>query len=228
MRTIKEQVETAILENIKRDGHKEIIKFLAESDFYDAPASTQFHGVNPGDLARHSLSVYNILKNKNADYELGYSDETIAISGLFHDLCKVNFYKEKPTEPATDAQLRYLESLSGINFKEKNVTKDIASKLIEQYKNNIPGVTVDMDAKSWIVEDMLPMGHGEKSVYIVNKFMQLKDEEALAIRWHMAMFDPGVHFNYPSGYPFRHASEDYPLLAALFTSDYEADKLLKI
>lgn len=34
------------------------------------------------------------------------------------------------------------------------------------------------------VKDQLPMGHGEKSVYLVMKFMDLTDEEALAIRWH--------------------------------------------
>lgn len=37
--------------------------------------------------------------------------------------------------------------------------------------------------------DALPMGHGEKSIYYIQKFMQLKDEEALAIRWHMGGWD---------------------------------------
>lgn len=39
------------------------------------------------------------------------------------------------------------------------------------------------------VKDQLPMGHGEKSVYLVMKFMDLTDEEALAIRWHMGAYD---------------------------------------
>lgn len=34
-------------------------------------------------------------------------------------------------------------------------------------------------------EDPLPYGHGEKSVYVVNGFVRLTREEAMAIRWHM-------------------------------------------
>lgn len=39
------------------------------------------------------------------------------------------------------------------------------------------------------VEDSLPYGHGEKSVYILSGFMRLTREEAMAIRWHMGGFD---------------------------------------
>lgn len=41
----------------------------------------------------------------------------------------------------------------------------------------------------YIVEDKFPYGHGEKSVYLIQKFMPLLDEEALAIRWHMGYSD---------------------------------------
>lgn len=37
--------------------------------------------------------------------------------------------------------------------------------------------------------DRFPFGHGEKSVYLVSRFIQLTDEEALAIRWHMGAYD---------------------------------------
>lgn len=35
----------------------------------------------------------------------------------------------------------------------------------------------------------LPLGHGEKSVIQIMRFMQLSEEEMLAIRWHMGAFD---------------------------------------
>lgn len=35
----------------------------------------------------------------------------------------------------------------------------------------------------------LPMGHGEKSVFLIQRHMELSDEEALAIRWHMGAYD---------------------------------------
>ncbi len=39
------------------------------------------------------------------------------------------------------------------------------------------------------VEDSLPYGHGEKSVYIISSFMKLTREEAMAINWHMGGYD---------------------------------------
>lgn len=37
------------------------------------------------------------------------------------------------------------------------------------------------------VADQLPYGHGEKSVYLIEHFMRLKTDEAIAIRWHMGL-----------------------------------------
>ena len=44
----------------------------------------------------------------------------------------------------------------------------------------------------YTVKDQMPMGHGEKSVYLIARFMKLEDEEALAIRWHMGAWDDAV------------------------------------
>lgn len=41
----------------------------------------------------------------------------------------------------------------------------------------------------YIVEDQFPYGHGEKSVYLIERFIRLTPAEALAIRWHMGGFD---------------------------------------
>ena len=37
----------------------------------------------------------------------------------------------------------------------------------------------------WVVNDKLPIGHGEKSLFLVSKYIKLTDAEAMAIRWHM-------------------------------------------
>ena len=42
------------------------------------------------------------------------------------------------------------------------------------------------------IEDSLPYGHGEKSVYMISGFMRLTREEAMAINWHMGGFDPRI------------------------------------
>ena len=41
----------------------------------------------------------------------------------------------------------------------------------------------------YTVKDAFPFGHGEKSCFLIQRFMQLTDEEALAIRWHMGAYD---------------------------------------
>lgn len=41
----------------------------------------------------------------------------------------------------------------------------------------------------YTVDDRLPFGHGEKSVYMLSSFIRLTREEAMAINWHMGAFD---------------------------------------
>ena len=41
----------------------------------------------------------------------------------------------------------------------------------------------------YTVDDQFPYGHGEKSVFLIERFMRLRTEEAVAIRWHMGGFD---------------------------------------
>ncbi len=79
----------------------------------------------------------------------------------------------------------------------------------------------------WSVEDKLPLGHGEKSLYLIGKFIYLSNAEAAAVRWHMTAFDAGIHFDYPSGYAFRAASAKYPLVPLLFLADYGSSQLLE-
>jgi len=83
--------------NIKRPGIEKLMKWLEESDFYTAPASSRYHGAYEGGLLAHSLSVYDELKRLlNAYPEIQVSKESAIICTLFHDLCKVNMYtKEK-------------------------------------------------------------------------------------------------------------------------------------
>jgi hypothetical protein len=80
---------------IKRDGIKDLMEWLELTDFFTAPASTRFHGNFEGGLARHSLNVYSQLENLVDwyGYDKEYSRETLAIVALFHDICKVGYYK---------------------------------------------------------------------------------------------------------------------------------------
>ena len=65
--------------NIKRDGSKELLEFLEKSDFFIAPASTQFHSNFQGGLCSHSINVYNrFLKMIKLEYGEDY-DVTVYV-----------------------------------------------------------------------------------------------------------------------------------------------------
>lgn len=93
---MKEEFLAIYRENVKRDGADALLKWLLESDFFEAPASTRFHGSHEGGLVMHSLNVYHSLCDlvEHAGLQDVYSAESIAISALLHDVCKVNFYKK--------------------------------------------------------------------------------------------------------------------------------------
>lgn len=174
---------------ISRTGVSDLLSYIEDkTDFLKAPASTKFHGCFEGGLVLHSLAVYDMMKEIDEMLDLKLDQESIAICGLFHDICKINFY-----------------------------VKEIRNRKINGTWHEV---------EEWGVKDQLPMGHGEKSVYILNKFIKLSDPEALAIRWHLAGFEPAVHFSYPSGTPQKQAFRENPLVALLATADMTASYLL--
>ena len=189
--TNEERFISVFNQNIHRDGAEKLLSFLCSdnSDFFTAPASTRYHGAYPGGLLEHSLNVYDCLCDYLArprvreKYGMEYSDESIAIVSLLHDLCKVNFYVE-----------------STRNVKENGAWK------------TVPYYTID---------DQLPYGHGEKSVWMISGFMKLTREEAFAIRYHMG-FSGNEDANAVGS-----AFEKFPLAFALSTADMEASYFIE-
>ena len=83
--------------HITREGADKLLEYLTNSDFFTAPASARFHSAEEGGLCQHSLNVYKRLlalvrHEFGDDYQSVVSDESIAICGLLHDVCKVNYY----------------------------------------------------------------------------------------------------------------------------------------
>lgn len=74
----------------------------------------------------------------------------------------------------------------------------------------------------YVVDDKLPYGHGEKSVYIISGFMRLSREEAMAIRWHMGFSDNDFQ---GGGYSVGNAFEMFPLAVLLHIADLQATYL---
>jgi len=89
-----------LLTSTNRKGMDAMIGYLKAEGFFEAPASTKFHGAYPGGLANHSLRVYELLTGFNNMLMLGtgtgsgqeplpLTQENITIAALLHDVCKI-------------------------------------------------------------------------------------------------------------------------------------------
>lgn len=77
---------------------------------------------------------------------------------------------------------------------------------------------------TYAIEDSLPYGHGEKSVYILSGFIKLTREEAMAIRFHMGFSSPEFKGGDQS---VGKAFEMYPLAMLLHEADMRATYLME-
>ncbi|MDE5563742.1 MAG: HD domain-containing protein [Oscillospiraceae bacterium] len=177
---------------IERRGAQQLLDYLTSdaSDFFIAPSSTRYHGSHEGGLVEHSVNVYHCLTDYLSRprtkelYRMDYSEETVALVALLHDICKLNFYK--------------------VDYRNAKNDKGVWQK--------VPYYTID---------DTLPYGHGEKSVYILSSYMRLSREEAFAIRYHMGF--SGCEDKNSIGKAF----EMFPLALALHVADMEATYYLE-
>ena len=174
---------------IKREGADKLLNWLESTDFFTCPASTRFHSNFESGLVAHSVNVYHrllkLVKNEYGEnYQNVVSDESLAIMGLLHDVCKVNTY-------------------------------------ITDYRNvKVNGEWTKQPF--FAVQDELPYGHGEKSVYMLCGFIKLTREEALAINWHMSGFDMRVK---GGSYSISDAYYQFPVAVLLAMADMMASYL---
>lgn len=97
----KEEFIEIYQRTITRKGADALLDYLVnKSDFFTAPASARYHGSYEGGLCEHSLNVYHCLvdylsRERVAElYGLEYSEESIALVSLLHDVCKAGCYKK--------------------------------------------------------------------------------------------------------------------------------------
>ncbi len=173
-----ELVKSISIEGANIDG---LISFLEGSDFFNAPASTQYHSSFKGGLCQHSLNVYSNLtkivdtfavehKTIKSTTEEGieveenlilpkYSSDTLKIVGLLHDLSKVNFYEKY-------IQNKKMYSLDGSKQDEMGRYDWVS---VESYKV--------IDSK----DRMIAGSKGMNSFLLVSRFIPLEHEEVVSL-----------------------------------------------
>ena len=213
MATIEENIQRfeELLGSVQRTGMDKLMNYIKKkTDFYSAPASTRFHLSCEGGLLQHSLNVYDCLaaKRENPIWQnilTGIPEESLIIMALLHDLCKTNFYVE------------------GTKNQKTYDPEKVAAAEGWQRKHDSQGDYIWETVKKYQVDDQLPLGHGEKSVMLIQCYIRLTMQEVMAIRWHMGFSEAKENHN-----ALGTAMEKYPVILALHEADLEATKILEV
>lgn len=177
--------------NVHRDGIDKLLDYMETNGFFEAPASTKYHGNYKGGLFTHSLNVYYDLKDElqmiyGSQWPERYSLETVTIVSLFHDICKID---------------KYVETTRNVKDKDTGEWKQVDCF---EYNN-----------------DQVRLGHGSASVYILSDFIKLTPEEKQAIHFHMGAFDISPYNStYDLGNAFNRNTLAFALHIADMTATY--------
>lgn len=186
-----------ILRTVQRDNAniEGLVSKLCESDFFNAPCTTQYNNSYSGGLCEHSLKVFERLFSLIEMYNLKdvVEYDSLVICGLLHDMCKMNLYE------------KYYK-----NVKEYN---DNGSK-----SDNIGRFDWVSQESYKVKDDVFIYGNREEtSEYMVRTFIPLKLEESVAILHHLggSGYD-SIDVNIPKVY------EKYTLATLLHCADMMA------
>lgn len=161
---MKEQVKeriTDLLMRTDREGIVNLIDWMVENGFFEAPCSTNHHLCQEGGLAEHSLNVYDVaskLYNVFPQF-LGIPYDSVVIAALLHDIGKCGQFGKR----------YYVENYLSKPDKEGNPVRSTT----KPYITNV---------------ELLNVPHEIRSLSIVDRFIELTEEEQFAILHHNGMY----------------------------------------
>lgn len=115
-----------IYKDIRRPGADKLLAWLTSTDFFTAPAGAKHHGAHAGGLVVHSLNVWSRLReitlrdtiDGKAILDLTpETNETVAILGLLHDVCKAGVYHAE-TKRRRNPETGVWEDYLGYTFRD--------------------------------------------------------------------------------------------------------------
>lgn len=182
----KEEFISIFNDCIKREGAEQLLDFLLNRSDFFTA---------PASTKYHNAFEGGLLRHSLNVYHslVSYLDRE-----RVKETYKMNYDKE------TVAIVALLHDICKVNF-YKVTTRNVKDE---------NGVWRSVPA--YEINDTLPYGHGEKSVYVITGFMKLSREEAFAIRYHM-----GFSGN-EEARDVGKAFEMFPLAVALSFADMEA------
>ena len=149
--------------------------------------------------------------NNHGNYRSGLLEHSLTV---YDNLVKILSLFSLEVNQDTIIIVSLLHDLCKANF-YKNDTRNVKNEKGQWEK--VPYYSID---------DETPLGHGEKSALILQRYISLSMEELMAIRWHMAGFDDAAK-SYAGGLSLNGAMNKYPLIAAVHIADMAAVNLKK-
>ena len=198
MKEVKEEI-LEILKSTKRPGMDKLCEKLDEIGFFTAPCSGSYHLAEEGGLAEHSLNVYKIM-DADAAMKFGTDEyvsiiNSIKVCSLLHDVGKCGDYG-KPN---------YVPNM----IKDGRPTK---ADPVQKYKQS--------ESKPYETnKDLSPIDHEIRSVKIVSKYIDLTEDEELAILWHNGLY---------GNFKYQIKSHETPLYLLLHSADMWASRVTEV
>ena len=156
-----------LLQTVKIEGMDKLIKYIQESDYFIAPASTKYHGSYTGGLAEHSLKVYNIFKDKVKYYNLDIELNSIIICSLLHDVCKVGLYKGSEGNYSYDREIiKEGHSKRSIEIIKQFITLKEQEEMIIKYHMGFYGTEIIPYSQEYSSKEYMDAGRKEPLVIL--------------------------------------------------------------
>jgi hypothetical protein len=184
------------------------------------------------------LEEKQILENQNRIISILQKTNREGMPALIDYLVSTDFFK-------APASTKYHNAFPGGLAQHSLFVYDNLWKMNEQYKIGLSLDTIAVCAllhdvcKADVYEfalfktksggrysfsDSFPCGHGEKSMFVLMRFLKLTEQEILLIRWHMAESDMGGYYQRLS---FDAARDKEPGLTALICADQLASFVME-
>lgn len=187
-----------LLLSTERKGMENLISWMDENGFFTSPCSTQYHLCDEGGLAQHSMNVLDLMDDL---YNSGYLNEyakipsdSIIICALLHDLGKCGDFG-KPG---------YVPNMIKSRKKDENGEYPLVQSEAKPFEVN---------------KDLIPVDHEIRSVKIASKFIELTEEEELAILWHNGLY---------GNFRYQIQGNETPLYLLLHFADMLASRVIEV
>lgn len=179
-----------LLYGTKREGIYNLVDWMEKNGFFEAPCSTQHHLCKEGGLAEHSLNVYEVASKIHMLFPqyFNVAYDSIIIAALLHDIGKTGQFG-KPY---------YIENYLSKTDKDGNPVRSATKPYITN-------------------AELLNVPHEVRSLSIVDRFIDLTEEEAHAIYYHNGKY---THVGYDL--------KETPLQMLIHTADMIASRLIEV